>query len=191
MKPEYLENWPTAFYELTDSDLRERCLDAYLEKHPESPSDLRRQEIFYHRYYQTAEKKDNYYYGWSMLKVASQQSTFLNKRHREKEIREYFIDLGVLSSHMDAYQLHEWENFAKSFIEDALKGSSYGTALLGLSKVSDHDKAFRIANDIHTITYTLAREIYLEKEAEPLKKIMEKEFAQSVEDGEEILKLVH
>lgn len=189
-KPEYLDDWPSHYYQLNDPYLRELCLKEYLKQHPDSQEDLRRLEIFNHRYGSSVRKQDMYFYGWSMLKAVSQSSRFLNRRRREMELREYFIDLAVLSTKTDELQKKEWENFAADFMEKSLKGSSYGSTLLGLGKVSERDKLMRIANDIHTITFSLPLEVYLEKEAEPLRNILEQAFLDASEDGSDILNVI-
>ena len=188
-KMEYLENWPVHYYELDDSGLRLQCINEYLNQHPDSQDDMRRLEIYQHRFGTGLSTQDKYYYAWVMLKSVSQSTVIFNRSHREKDIRKYMIDLGVLSAKTDQFQKQEWENFAVSFIRYALKGSSYGSMLMGLGKVSERDKAFRIANDIRTVTISLPREICLEKEAQPLYDIFAKAFAEAVEDGEDILRL--
>jgi len=190
-KPEYLEEWPLHFYELSDAALREKCLKEYLKQHPDSAEDQRRLEILQHRYGTSVRKQDKYYYAWCMLKGVSESTSFLNRRRREKDIRQYMIDLGVLTLKMDELQELEWKNFAADFIEKAMKGNSYGVNLLGLGRVSDHDKAFRIANDIHTVAVSLPREIYLEKQAARFREIMEEAFVAQVKEGNDILAKIH
>ena len=188
---EYLVNWPEQYYQLEDVDLREKCLLRYLDDHPDSQKDLRRKEIFYQRFGLKDKKIDGYFYNWNLLKAESEQTSFLNKNHRQSNLRKYFIGLGVLNPVIDDLQEKEWENFARTFLENAVNGTSYGSTLLGLGKVSDHNKAVRSANDIHTVTYSLSREIYLEKEAAPLRRIMEEQFKNTIEGGEEILARIH
>lgn len=184
---DYLKDWPAQYYTLSDVDLREKALLRYLDVHPDSEKDKRRLDVFYQRFGIKSSKIDGYFYNWNLLKAESESSSFLNKMHRQNDIRKYFIGLGVLNQNIDEMQKKEWENFAQTFLENAINGSSYGSTLLGLGKVSDYNKAVRIANDIHTVTYSLAREVYLEKEASQLREIMEEAFKNSIEGGDEIL----
>lgn len=188
---DYLKDWPSQFYSLSDVDIREKCLLRYLDVHPDSIRDQRRQEIFYQRYGIKDKKIDGYLYNWNLLKAESEASSFMNHRRRENNLRKYFIGLGVLNTSIDEQQKEEWKHFAKTFLENAISGSSYGSTLLGLGKVSDYNKAVRIANDIHTVTYSLAREVYLEKEASLLRTIMEDTFCEMVEGGRDILSRIH
>lgn len=190
-KPEYLEDWPVHFYELTDAPVRLQCIKEYMKAHPDAAEEKRRFEIFNHRYSSIISLQDNYYYGWVMLKSVSESSTFMNRTRRENDLRRYFIDLGVLSENCDEYQLKEWENFANDFVRKSIRGNSYGKQFMGLGHVSDHDKAIRLANDINTVLAVLPREIYLEKQAATLKNYFEKAFIKEVEEGEEILASIH
>ena len=189
-QPEFLEDWPAKYYEFDDAYLREQCLKEYLKANPDSPEDLRRLEIFEHRYGKGPRHQDGYYYAWSMLKALSQSSTFLNRSRREKDLRQHMIELAVLSAKCDDLQMQEWKNFADGFIRYSLQGHSYGSSLLGLGHVSAHDKAQRSANDIQTVTVDMPHEICLEKEAAPLCSLLEEALIRMSEDGREIVAAV-
>jgi hypothetical protein len=188
---DYLKDWPIQFYQLSDVPLRDKCIRRYLDIHPDSTIDQRRYDIFLQRFGVKEQKVDGYFYNWNLLKAESESSSFLNKKHRQNNLRKYFIGLGVLSTTMDDLQKEEWKNFAEMFVETSINGASYGSTLMGLGKVSDHNKAVRIANDIYTVTCLLPREVYLEKEASVLRTIMEDTFKAKIEGGDEILSHIH
>lgn len=189
--PEYLDDWPKHFYELQDASLREQCLKEYSLQHPDSPEEIRREEIFIQRYGNGVRHQDKYYYAWSMLKSMSESATFLNRKKREIELRQYMIDFAILSEKTDDLQILEWQNFANQFIKDSMQGQSYGSTLLGLGRISTHDKISRIAHDIQTVTVSLPREIYLDKQAQPLHNALEKALLESNEEAKEIIDRIH
>ena len=73
-------------------------------------------------------------------------------------------------------------------MKNAWEGTAYSNNLMGLMKVSERDKAMRIANDIRTITYCLPREVLLEKQASVLRSLLEDAFREYAEDADDILK---
>lgn len=187
--PEYLDQWPSFYYQTFDEELRKRCLEEYLKEHPDSQVDQRRLDVWHQRYREGIRKQDNYFYAFTMLKAESQSARFLNRSNRETSIRSSLIALNILSVNQpDEAQLAEWKHFAREWMKSAFEGSAYANNLMGLMKVNEHDKAMRIANDIRTLMYTLPREVGLEKEASILRRDLEEAFCEHAEDAESILK---
>ncbi len=186
---EYLDNWPRFYYQTNDMALRKTCLEEYLREHPDSRDDLRRMEVYKRRYTEGFRKRDNYFMAFTLLKAESESSRLFNQKQRESNIRTCLIDLDILSDkEPDEIQIAEWRHFAREWMKNAWEGTAYSSNLMGLMKVSERDKAMRIANDIRTITYVLPREVLLEKQASVLRSLLEDAFREYAEDADDILK---
>ena len=115
---DYLKDWPIQFYQLSDVPLRDKCIRRYLDIHPDSTIDQRRYDIFLQRFGVKEQKVDGYFYNWNLLKAESESSSFLNKKHRQNNLRKYFIGLGVLSTTMDDLQKELLEAIDTYFKEE-------------------------------------------------------------------------
>ncbi len=146
-------------------------------------------EVYKRRYTEGFRKRDNYFMAFTLLKAESESSRLFNQKQRESNIRTCLIDLDILSDkEPDEIQIAEWRHFAREWMKNAWEGTAYSSNLMGLMKVSERDKAMRIANDIRTITYVLPREVLLEKQASVLRSLLEDAFREYAEDADDILK---
>ena len=189
---EYMRNWPESYYGIVDARTKEACLKKRLEADPENKEDKRRLELLYRRYGKYPdENRDSFFHAWTLIKAAGRGTVnVLNRKMVEKEFYGYMNELFLASFDRDELVEQEWKQFAERFIELSGNSPAYRSSLLGLTKVSDTDTAFRMANDIIFITRTVPRQFSCEKEFNDLAEIMEKTFIGKIEKGDEIMAAV-
>ncbi len=186
-KIDYLDQWPLHYYEVENINEREKYLKQILSQSPESKEDHERLNVLHIRYghEKNGKRPDLFLRAWMNLKTASTEKTsFLNHRHKEKEIREYFTELCILNHERNSILHEEWKDFARTWITLCANSTSYRSAVFGMLKVSDQNTAMRIANDIDAITNLLPAEFGLQKECAEFRQILIDTYKSLLENGE-------
>ena len=115
---DYLENWPEHYYEIENAKERKEILAQAISRGLDLPNDNYRMKLLEKRYGKDG-KSDAFMKAWMMIKASGAAGiSFFNKRHLQKELKQYMKDLCLLeyapeNETEQAVLLTEWENFAK------------------------------------------------------------------------------
>ena len=114
-----LENWPEHYYEIENAKERKEILAQAISLELDLPNDNYRMKLLEKRYGKDG-KNDAFMKAWMMIKASGAAGiSFFNKRHLQKELKQYMKDLCLLeyapeNETEQAVLLTEWENFCES-----------------------------------------------------------------------------
>lgn len=185
----YKEDWPTHYYDIEDIDTREKILTEMLEANAGDRNDRRRLELLRKRYPANertgAKRKDAFVAAWMGLLIDGRLGTnFLNRKKRERDIRQYFTTLCVLDEEVDAILLEEWRQFARFWIESCAGDRSYDSTAFGLFRLGDERLGKKIAAEIYEVTSTIPARFGLEEELRAFRRVMKESYIAMVDQGE-------
>ena len=115
------------YYEIENAKERKEILAQAISRGLDLPNDNYRMKLLEKRYGKDG-KNDAYKKAWMMIKASGAAGiSFFNKRHLQKELKQYMKDLCLLEYAPEketeqAVLLTEWENFAKDLL-DSCTGS--------------------------------------------------------------------
>lgn len=184
---DYKENWPAHYYDITDIDTREKLLLEMVEAKGDV-DDQRRLDILRKRYPATSQKnaprKDAFVAAWMNLLIDGRLGmNFLNRKKRERDIRQYFTSLCILSDTVDEVLLEEWRQFARLWIETCVGDRTYDSTAFGLFHLSDERLGKKIASEIHEVTGIIPARFGLREELRTFRSVMKETYIAMVDDG--------
>ena len=93
---DYLENWPEHYYEIENAKERKEILAQAISRGLDLPNDNYRMKLLEKRYGKDG-KNDAFMKAWMMIKASGAAGiSFFNKRHLQKELKQYMKDLCLL-----------------------------------------------------------------------------------------------
>ena len=186
-KADIYENWPASYYEEDSLIQRKAYLDQYLLEHPESESDLRRKSILDRRLsVRGKQETDQFIRAWMMIRICeNDRISFLNRKSKEKELRENLSRLCVLDFDMSDELVREWRDFARKYLIICCESHSYRTAAFGLIPMNDEKTAIRIAREIDTVTRIIPSRFSLEEECAAFRDTVIDVYCSLLENGRE------
>ena len=131
---DYLENWPEHYYEIENAKERKEILAQAISRGLDLPNDNYRMKLLEKRYGKDG-KNDAFMKAWMMIKASGAAGiSFFNKRHLQKELKQYMKDLCLLeyapeNETEQAVLLTEWENFAKVLLASCTGSKTYCSTL--------------------------------------------------------------
>lgn len=140
---DYLENWPEHYYEIENAKERKEILAQAIIRELDLPNDNYRMKLLEKRYGKDG-KNDAFMKAWMMIKASGAAGiSFFNKRHLQKELKQYMKDLCLLeyapeNETEQAVLLTEWENFAKVLLASCTGSKTYCSTLLALCRSKMH-----------------------------------------------------
>lgn len=184
---DYKANWPAHYYDIPDIDTREKLLLEMVEEYGDA-DDQRRLAILRKRYPVVAQKnaprKDAFVAAWMNLLIDGRLGTnFLNRKKRERDIRQYFTALGILNDTPDAILLEEWRQFARLWIETCVGDRTYDSTAFGLFHLSDERLGKKIASEIHEVTGLIPARFGLREEVRCFREVMKDTYISMVDEG--------
>ena len=91
-----LENWPEHYYEIENAKERKEILAQAISRGLDLPNDNYRMKLLEKRYGKDG-KNDAFMKAWMMIKASGAAGiSFFNKRHLQKELKQYMKDLCLL-----------------------------------------------------------------------------------------------
>ena len=154
-----LENWPEHYYEIENAKERKEILAQAISLELDLPNDNYRMKLLEKRYGKDG-KNDAFMKAWMMIKASGAAGiSFFNKRHLQKELKQYMKDLCLLeyapeNETEQAVLLTEWENFAKVLLASCTGSKTYCSTLFGIVPIKDASVARKIAEEIDFVTRT-------------------------------------
>jgi hypothetical protein len=188
IKPDDIfENWPEAYYEEESLARRKEYLEAYLKDHPSSESDQRRLNILGQRFSVKGKQEvDQFIRAWMMIKICeNDRLSFLNRKSKEKELRENLRQLCILDSEKNDELIREWRDFARKYLIICCESRSYRTAAFGLIPMNDEKTAMRIAREVDLVTRIIPARFGLEEVCSAFRETVVDVYCSLLENGKE------
>lgn len=181
------ENWPDPYYEEEDPARRKAMLEAWLKDHPDSEQDKERLQLHCLRFLPgKKEMTDRFIRAWLMIRIAeNDRISFLNRKGKEKELRENLKELCILDYPLTDTLKREWRDFARKYLIICCQSRSYRTAGFGLVSVSDEKAALKLAREIDLITRIIPEKFSLQNECVPFRETVIRMYCDLLENGEE------
>ena len=185
VRPDVFENWPDSYYEEDSLVQRKAYLEQYLNDHPDSTSDLKRHALLEKRLARKGKQEtDLFIRAWMMIRICEEDRiSFLNRKSKEKELRENLRQLCVLDYEMSDELIREWRDFARKYLIICCESHSYRTAAFGLIPMSDEKTALRIAREIDTVTRIVPSRFGLENACAPFRDTVIDVYCSLLENG--------
>lgn len=169
-----LENWPEHYYEIENAKERKEILAQAISRGLDLPNDNYRMKLLEKRYGKDG-KSDSFMKAWMMIKASGAAGiSFFNKRHLQKELKQYMKDLCLLeyapeNETEQTILLAEWENFAKVLLASCTGSKTYCSTLFGIVPIKDASVARKIAEEIDFVTRTYPQKLELADEFAPFR----------------------
>lgn len=181
------EDWPASYYRQKDPLKRREYLEQRLAAFPGSAADQKRKELLYKRFsYGSKEPADLFIRAWMMIRIGENDTiTFLNRRSKEKELRENLKQLCILNEEVCEELITEWRDFALKYLIICCESHSYRTAGFGLIRMNDEKAAFKIAAEIDLVTRVIPSRFSLEEECSAFRDTVISVYCSLLENGEE------
>ncbi len=183
-----LENWPEHYYEIENAKERKEILAQAISRGLDLPNDNYRMKLLEKRYGKDG-KSDAFMKAWMMIKASGAAGiSFFNKRHLQKELKQYMKDLCLLeyapeNETEQAVLLTEWENFAKVLLASCTGSKTYCSTLFGIVPIKDASVARKIAEEIDFVTRTYPQKLELADEFAPFREVMVNTYCNMIENG--------
>ena len=185
---DYLENWPEHYYEIEHANRRKEILPQAISQEVGLPNDNYLKKLLEKRYGKD-KKSDAFMKAWMMIKASGAAGiSFFNKRHLQKELKQYMKDLCLLDYTPEneterAILLNEWENFAKVLLASCTGCKTYCSTFFGIVPIKDASVARKIAEEIDFVTRTYPEKLELADEFVPFREIMVNTYCNMIENG--------
>ena len=185
---DYLENWPEHYYEIENANERKEILSQAISQELDLPNDNYRMKLLEKRYGKD-KKSDAFMKAWMMIKASGAAGiSFFNKRHLQKELKQYMKDLCLLDYTPEneterAILPNEWENFAKVLLASCTGCKTYCSTFFGIVPIKDASVARKIAEEIDFVTRTYPEKLEFADEFAPFREIMVNTYCNMIENG--------
>lgn len=185
---DYLEDWPLHYYEIEAIDERRNLLAQAIKEERNIPEDTYRMKLLEKRYGKSG-KTDAFMRAWMMIKASGSAGiSFLNKRHLQKELKQYLQDLCLLGYETENETEHamlvaEWENFAAVFLASCTGSKAYCSTLFSLVPIKDATVAKKIAEEIDFVTRRYPEKLALSEAFQPFRQVMADTYCKLIENG--------
>ncbi len=183
-KIDLFQDWPKHYYEMEDSEERQRCLLSYLEQHPYSKEDHRRHEIYKKRF--GNKNGDGFMRAWMMLKMKENEGrSFLLRKRQQREVFSCLRDLCILDETCDELLIAEWQSFAHQLIRSYASSPVYRSAVFGMASVGEKNTAKRIAHEIIEVTEVIPSSYGYTEETACFQQVFKESYLQLITNGEQ------
>ncbi|MDD3369762.1 MAG: hypothetical protein PHP50_12930 [Lachnospiraceae bacterium] len=173
---DYLADWPTHYYEVTEPEKRKELLSRASLVTTDTTRDAYMLQLWEKRYHISSQKKsiDCFLRAFMMIKAASVAGiSFFQKKKQKKELEGYMQELCLLdyeqaSEKEQKLLLAEWSAFARFYIVTCTSSKSYCSTLFGIMPIHDETVAQKLADEIDLVTVRFPAQFDLQKTFEPL-----------------------
>lgn len=162
-------------------------LEIWLKDHPDSMEDLEREKLLGSRFiFSKKEVTDRFIRAWMMIRIAeNDRISFLNRKSKEKELRQNLKELCVIDTPVTDPVIREWRDFARKYLIICCQSRSYRTVGFGLIPVNDERAALKLAREIDLVTEIIPARFGLEQECLPFRETVVRMYCGLLENGEE------
>lgn len=180
-------DWPDSYYREESLAKRRDYIEEQLIRHPDSKEDQRRKELLDRRLLlKGKEEADLFIRAWMMIRIMeNDRISFLNRKSKEKELRENLRQLCILDYEESDELIREWRDFARKYLIICCESSSYKTVGFGLIHINSEKAAFKIAAEIDLVTRTVPSRFSLENECLPFRNTVIQIYCELLENGQE------
>lgn len=186
---DFLENWPSHYYELKTPQLRKEFLEKAIAQNLDPENDSYRMELLNKRFFTMNKKKsaDSFMHAWLMINTAACNS-FTGKRQL-KELKGYLDhlclnDYPAESSNKQQLLTEEWTDFARSYLLACTGSRNYCSTFFSIVPLKDKAVARKLMEEIDLVTRIYPSKFELENSFRPLREIFISTYCQLIEDGE-------
>ena len=174
---DYLENWPEHYYEIENAKERKEILAQAISRELDLPNDNYRMKLLEKRYGKDG-KSDVFMKAWMMIKASGAAGiSFFNKRHLQKELKQYMKDLCLLG------YAPENETEQTVLLASCTGSKTYCSTLFGIVPIKDASVARKIAEEIDFVTRTYPQKLELADEFAPFREVMVNTYCNMIENG--------
>lgn len=187
----YLEDWPTYYYDIPTPSLRKEFLEKAIASNLEPEHDSCRMEILKKRFGTKVKKDsgDRFMLAWLIIKSAAvaKDTILIKKQHRELE--GYLDDLCLrsfpsASPAMRQVLEEEWLDLARRYIISCSKSKNYSSTFFGIIPLNDDIVAQKLADEIDLVTRIYPDKFGFEKDFLPLRRMFMDAYFQLVADAD-------
>ena len=186
---DYLQDWPTHYYDIPTGTLRMEYLKKAQENELSSKADDYRKELCEKRFFHqnNTGNVDGFLHAWMMIKASSVAGiSFFQKKRLTRELESYMRDLCLLDftpkdEEQDAVLAEEWSDFARYFISSCTGSKGYCSTLFGFVPIKDAMVAEKIAAEIDVVTKEYPAKLGYEEAFLPLRNIMLDTYEQMIQ----------
>ncbi len=177
--------WPDSYYREDSLARRREYIEEQLKRHPDSEADQRRKDLLNRRLsLKGKEEADLFIRAWMMIRIAeNDRISFLNRKSKEKELRENLRQLCILDYEESDELIREWRDFARKYLIICCKSSSYKTVGFGLIHINDEKAAFKIAAEIDLVTRTIPSRFDLDQDCLAFRNTVVQVYCELLENG--------
>ncbi len=181
------EDWPASYYRQDNPLKRREYLTEQLRRQPDSAADQRRKSLHEKRFdCKGKEPADRFMRAWMMIRICENDHIgFLNRKSKEKELRQNLQALCILNDEMSDELIAEWRDFARKYLIICCESSSYRSVGFGLIHLSDEKSALKIASEIDLVTRIIPSRFNLESECQSFRDTVIQVYCGLLENGSE------
>lgn len=188
---DYLQDWPTHYYEITSGSMRKEILTTAIEKSLDPAEDSYRMQLCEKRFYSysTDGTVDAFSRAFTMILASSASGvSFLTKKRQLQELKDYMADLCLIhwktENNLQVQLLQaEWKDFAQSFIRSCVQSKAYCSTLFGVVPIKDASVAEKLALQIDLVTRSYPALFALDETFLPLRNIFKDSYCCMLEQG--------
>lgn len=179
--------WPDSYYREESLARRREYIEEQLRRHPESEADQRRKDLLDRRLsLKGKEEADLFIRAWMMIRIAeNDRISFLNRKSKEKELRENLKQLCILEYAESDELIREWRDFARKYLIICCKSPSYKTVGFGLIHINDEKAAFKIAAEIDLVTRKIPSRFDLDQACLSFRNTVVQVYCELLENGQD------
>lgn len=196
-KINYLENWPSQYYDIADPSVKKEYLEQALAKELDPKYDPYRMKLLEKRYFSGSGGKktkkaapDRFMHSWTMIKASASMDykTFLRKKRAEKELLSYMKDFCLIDYEPESPEekqvlTDEWADFSARLIESCVSNRTYCSAVFGIIPIGDKIVARKLVSDINLVTRDYPAIFGQAEKFSEFRQLIIDVYCQKIEDG--------
>lgn len=190
-KINYLEDWPTHYYDIPTPSLRKEYLEQAIASNLDPDHDLCRMELLKKRFGMKGKKDsgDSFMFAWIMIKSAALAQDNLLIKKQKRELDKYLEDLclrGFVSDSPAMNQVleEEWADFARRYIISCAKSKNYCSTFFSIIPLKYDAIAQKLAEEIDLVTRIYPDKFEMAQDFLPLRRMFMDAYYQLVDDAD-------
>lgn len=190
-KINYLEDWPTHYYDIPTPSLRKEYLEQAIASNLDPDHDLCRMELLKKRFGMKGKKDsgDSFMLAWIMIKSAALAEDNLLIKKQKRELDKYVEDLCLrsfvsASPAMKQVLEEEWTDFARRYILSCIKSKNYSSTFFGIIPLQYETIAKKLADEIDLVTRFYPDMFDAAQDFIPLRRMFMDAYYQLVDDAD-------
>lgn len=189
-KINYLEDWPTYYYDIPTPSLRKEYLEQAIASNLDPDHDLYRMELLKKRFGIKGKKDsgDRFMFAWIMIKSAALARDNLLIQKQKRELEQYLKDLCLRgfvpeSPAMEQVLEDEWSDFARRYIISCAKSKNYCSTFFSVIPLKYDAIAQKLADEIDLVTRIYPDKFEMAQDFLPLRRMFMDAYYQLIDDA--------